>query len=63
MNFERHFRLAEISSLTGYKVATLRAKIRRGELAGRRLGRIVVVAEGDLKKFVDASSPKLMADE
>jgi len=38
--------------MSGYKVSTLRKKIHRKELGSRKIRRLVVVPENDLKKFL-----------
>jgi hypothetical protein len=49
---ERQYRLHEVSELSGYKVSTLRKKILTRELGCKKIGRLVVVPETDLKKFL-----------
>ena len=49
---EKQYRLHEAAEISGYKVSTLRTKIYRKELGSRRMGRLVVVPERDLKKFL-----------
>lgn len=52
MGIEKNYRLHEVAELSGFKVSTLRKKIFRKELGSRRVGRLVLVPETDLKKFL-----------
>lgn len=47
---ERNYRLSDLSTITGYTVAAIRKKIRRRELGYRKIGRIVVVPESEVKQ-------------
>jgi excisionase family DNA binding protein len=49
---EKQYRLHEVAELSGYKVSTIRKKIHRKELGSRKIGRLVVVPEVDLQKFL-----------
>jgi hypothetical protein len=49
---ERQYRLQEVSEMSGYKVSTLRKKILTRQLGCKKIGRIVVVPEADLKTFL-----------
>ena len=49
---ERLYRLSEVAEMSGYKVSTLRKKILTRELGCKKIGRIVVVPETDLKTFL-----------
>ena len=49
---EKQYRLSEVAELSGYKVSTIRKKIFRKEIGSKRIGRLVVVPEKDLQKFM-----------
>lgn len=49
---EKQYRLHEVAEMSGYKVSTIRKKIHRKELGSRKIGRLVVVPEKDLQKFL-----------
>lgn len=45
--------LTEISQRTGYETSTLRRAIQRGNLKATKLGKTWLVAENDLKRWLD----------
>jgi hypothetical protein len=49
---ERHIRIDEFAHRSGYKVATIRKKIARREIAYRKAGRIVTIPESELSKIL-----------
>ena len=51
-SLERQYRLHEVSEMSGYKVSTLRKKIITRQLGCKKIGRILVVPEADLKTFL-----------
>lgn len=49
---EKHYRLSEVARFSGYKEATLRKKVLRGELAYRKVGRIITVPESEVNRLL-----------
>lgn len=49
---ERHMRVAEYADRSGYAVATIRKKIASGQIAYRKVGRIITIPESSLSKML-----------
>ena len=56
---ERNYRLNDLSTITGYTVGAIRKKIRRRELGYRKIGRIVVVPESEVKRLLGEYRPPI----
>ena len=52
MMLEKHFRLDEVATITGYKPSTIRKKIVRRELSYRKVGRIISVPESEVRRLL-----------
>lgn len=52
MSIETHYRLLEAGRISGYSVASLRRKIRLGEIGFVKTGRIVTIPESELLKML-----------
>jgi hypothetical protein len=63
MTIERSYRLNELAPLTGYTVASLRKKILRRELGYRKIGRIVVIPESEVKRLLGEYRPPIACKE
>jgi hypothetical protein len=59
---ERNYRLSDLTAITGYTVAAMRKKIRRGELGYRKIGRIVVVPESEVKRLLGEYRPPISCE-
>ena len=60
---ERDFRLDEFSRLSGYRVSTLRAKIRKREIGYRKIGRIIVIPQSELERLRENYLPPLLVEK
>ena len=60
---ERNYRLNDLSTITGYTVGAIRKKIRRRELGYRKIGRIVVVPESEVKRLLGEYRPPRSGSE
>lgn len=59
---EKHYRLNEVSKFSGYKESTLRKKVQRGELAYRKVGRIITVPESEVNRLLGKLTAAVPAD-
>ncbi len=57
---ERHLRVEEFASRTGYKVSTIRKKLLRRELTYRKVGRIVLIPESELQRLLGDLRPAIL---
>jgi excisionase family DNA binding protein len=59
---EKHMRLDEFATRSTLSLSSIRRKIRNGELAYRRLGRLILIPESSLTKLLgdlhEASAPR-----
>ena len=49
---ERHLRISEFATLTGYSPATVRKKLLRREIGYRKIGRIISIPESELVRLL-----------
>lgn len=56
---ERHFRVNDFAQRTGYQPATIRKKILRREIAYRKVGRIVLIPESELRRLLGDLRPAI----
>ena len=56
---ERHLRVDEFAQRTGYEPATVRKKLLRREISYRKVGRIVLIPESEVKRLLGELRPAI----
>ena len=56
---EKHLRVDEVATLTGYSVATIRKKISRREIGYRKIGRIIAIPESEADRLLGELKPAI----
>jgi len=54
---EKHLRIHEVSSLTGYSIATIRKKVLRREIGFRKVNRIISIPESEVVRLLGTFQP------
>ena len=60
---EKNLRINEVADLLGYKTATIRKKLLRGEIGYFKIGRIVAIPQSEVTRLLGRFHPPIEISE